>query len=53
MSRLSKYDGQRMQIHVDLNLPFDEQIRLFSKKGIDSTKDRADVIPYLAFERGD
>lgn len=45
----TKYDGQRMQIHVDLSRPFDEQIRLFNKKGVDCTKRRAAVIPYLAF----
>ena len=42
----TKYDGQRMQIHVDLSLPIDKQIQIFSKKGQDSTKRREEIIPY-------
>src|SRR5579859_1227611 len=40
----TKYDGQRMQIHVDLTLPIDQQIKIFSKNRKDSTKDRWEII---------
>jgi hypothetical protein len=40
----TKYDGQRMQIHIDLTLPMDQQIKIFSKNRKDSTKDRWEII---------
>lgn len=40
----TKYDGQRMQIHVDLTLPMEQQIKVFSKNRKDSTKDRWEII---------
>jgi DNA ligase-4 len=43
-----KYDGQRMQIHVNLALPLDNQVKLFSKDGHDSTKRRDEIIPYVS-----
>ncbi|KAF8323539.1 uncharacterized protein EI90DRAFT_2935697 [Cantharellus anzutake] len=36
----TKYDGERVQIHVDTSLEFRRQIRIFSKSGRDSTLDR-------------
>ncbi|KAG8788433.1 hypothetical protein FRC15_004408 [Serendipita sp. 397] len=36
----TKYDGERMQIHVDLSLPLPRQIVIFSKSKRDSTSDR-------------
>ena len=41
----TKYDGQRMQIHVDLTRPYDSQVQIFSKDRNDSTKARAEIIP--------
>jgi DNA ligase 4 len=41
----TKYDGQRMQIHVDLSLPQDKQIQIFSKSRKDSTRTRQEIIP--------
>jgi DNA ligase 4 len=41
----TKYDGQRMQIHVDLSLARDKQITIFSKSKKDSTKKRAETLP--------
>src|SRR5579862_7924626 len=41
----TKYDGERMQIHVDLTLPLALQIQIFSKSRNDSTKERSDIIP--------
>lgn len=41
----TKYDGHRMQIHVDLSLPVDKQIQIFSKSRKDMTKDREPVVP--------
>ena len=43
----TKYDGQRMQIHVNLALPEHQQIVIFSKNRKDSTKDRWDIITYF------
>ncbi|KZW03301.1 hypothetical protein EXIGLDRAFT_828657 [Exidia glandulosa HHB12029] len=43
----TKYDGERMQIHVDMSLPFDQQIRIFSKSKRDSTGDRDATIPLI------
>ncbi|EJD40837.1 hypothetical protein AURDEDRAFT_170030 [Auricularia subglabra TFB-10046 SS5] len=36
----TKYDGERMQIHIDFSLPSHQQIRIFSKSKRDSTADR-------------
>ncbi|EJU01771.1 DNA ligase/mRNA capping enzyme [Dacryopinax primogenitus] len=36
----TKYDGERMQIHVDFSQPASSQIRIFSKSKRDSTQDR-------------
>jgi hypothetical protein len=41
----TKYDGHRMQIHVDLSKPLDKQIKIFSKCRKDLTKDRGRVVP--------
>jgi hypothetical protein len=41
-----KYDGQRMQIHVNLALPLDKQVKIFSKDRHESTKKREEIIPY-------
>jgi DNA ligase-4 len=41
----TKYDGERMQIHVNLSLPLDKQVQIFSKSRKDSTKDRYEVVP--------
>jgi hypothetical protein len=41
----TKYDGQRMQIHVDLSLPLDQQVQIFSKDRKNSTKHREEIIP--------
>ncbi|KAG8908637.1 hypothetical protein FRB99_004925 [Tulasnella sp. 403] len=37
----TKYDGERMQIHIDLRRPVGDQLRIFSKSKRDSTQDRA------------
>jgi ATP dependent DNA ligase domain len=47
-----KYDGWRMQIHVDLSLPEEKQIRIYSKDRNDSTKDRREILPYKKLGRG-
>lgn len=44
----TKYDGERMQIHVDMGLPRDEQIRIFSKSKRDSTGDRDATLSYVS-----
>lgn len=41
----TKYDGERMQIHVDLTLRLDQQVQIFSKSRLNSTKNREGVIP--------
>ena len=41
-----KYDGERMQIHVDIS-NINEPIKIFSKSGRDSTKDRIDSHPII------
>ncbi|GAA5989589.1 hypothetical protein JCM10908_000545 [Rhodotorula pacifica] len=43
----TKYDGERVQLHVDLSLPADRQIKIFSKSGRDSTLDRKRLIPVI------
>ncbi|GAA5897078.1 hypothetical protein JCM8208_006163 [Rhodotorula glutinis] len=43
----TKYDGERLQIHVDLSLPPLEQIRIFSKSGRDSTETRHLLKPII------
>lgn len=40
----TKYDGLRMQIHVDLSLPLDQQVQIFSKSRKNSTKNREEII---------
>ncbi|PVF99886.1 hypothetical protein CPB86DRAFT_730576 [Serendipita vermifera] len=35
-----KYDGERMQIHIDLSLPYQQQITIFSKSRRNSTLER-------------
>ncbi|QRV88820.1 ATP-dependent DNA ligase [Ceratobasidium sp. AG-Ba] len=42
-----KYDGERMQIHVDFSKPVQEQITIFSKNKRDSTWDRAGTHPII------
>lgn len=41
----TKYDRERMQIHVDLTLRLDQQVQIFSKSRLNSTKNREGVIP--------
>jgi len=36
----TKYDGERMQIHIDLGRDPSDQIKVFSKSKRDSTMDR-------------
>ncbi|KPV75538.1 uncharacterized protein RHOBADRAFT_53505 [Rhodotorula graminis WP1] len=43
----TKYDGERLQIHIDLGLPPLEQIRIFSKSGRDSTDTRHLLLPII------
>ncbi|KAI9740974.1 MAG: hypothetical protein M1818_004580 [Claussenomyces sp. TS43310] len=40
MSVETKYDGEYCQIHVDMSKPKSKQIKIFSKSGKDSTRDR-------------
>ncbi|KAF8603783.1 hypothetical protein BDV93DRAFT_544423, partial [Ceratobasidium sp. AG-I] len=42
-----KYDGERMQIHIDLSKPSHRQITIFSKSKRDSTLDRAGTHPVI------
>lgn len=41
----TKYDGERLQVHIDLSLPAQDQIKIFSKSTRDSTKDRHRLLP--------
>ncbi|BGP16121.1 hypothetical protein JCM10213v2_004115 [Rhodosporidiobolus nylandii] len=43
----TKYDGERLQIHIDMSLPPDQQIRIFSKSGRDSTQTRHLLLPII------
>ncbi|GAA5899280.1 hypothetical protein JCM6882_009303 [Rhodosporidiobolus microsporus] len=43
----TKYDGERLQIHIDLALLPHEQIRIFSKSGRDSTQTRHLLLPII------
>ncbi|KAG9037569.1 hypothetical protein FRB95_005151 [Tulasnella sp. JGI-2019a] len=43
----TKYDGERMQIHVDLSLPTAPAIQIFSKSKRDSTMDRIACHPII------
>ncbi|GAA6048228.1 hypothetical protein JCM3770_006492 [Rhodotorula araucariae] len=43
----TKYDGERLQIHVDMSRPPLEQIRIFSKSGRDSTETRHLLLPII------
>ncbi|GAA5824088.1 hypothetical protein JCM11251_001517 [Rhodosporidiobolus azoricus] len=43
----TKYDGERLQVHIDLTLPPHEQIRIFSKSGRDSTQTRHLLLPII------
>ncbi|KAF8513409.1 hypothetical protein BU17DRAFT_31851, partial [Hysterangium stoloniferum] len=42
----TKYDGERMQIHIDLSRPLNEQITIFSKSKRNSTQDRMGTHAY-------
>lgn len=42
----TKYDGFRMQIHIDLTLERAQQIKFFGKDRRDRTKYRTEAIPY-------
>ncbi|KAG8745643.1 hypothetical protein FRC10_007340 [Ceratobasidium sp. 414] len=42
-----KYDGERMQIHVDFSKPTQAQVTIFSKSKRDSTWDRAGTHPII------
>ncbi|GAA6016518.1 hypothetical protein JCM11491_002348 [Sporobolomyces phaffii] len=48
----TKYDGERLQVHVDLTLPLDQQIKIFSKSGRDSTKTRHLLHPIIRASLG-
>ncbi|GAA6059260.1 hypothetical protein JCM10212_006653 [Sporobolomyces blumeae] len=41
----TKYDGERLQIHIDTSLPEPLQIKIFSKSGRDSTQTRHRLLP--------
>ncbi|KAI5475749.1 ATP dependent DNA ligase [Pseudohyphozyma bogoriensis] len=43
----TKYDGERLQIHIDLIKPYEKQIQIFSKSGRDSTRDRILLHPII------
>ncbi|GAA5851191.1 hypothetical protein JCM8547_004160 [Rhodosporidiobolus lusitaniae] len=43
----TKYDGERLQIHIDLSLPYHQQIRIYSKSGRDSTQTRRLLLPII------
>jgi DNA ligase-4 len=47
MSVEKKYDGEYCQIHIDMSQTPQQQIKIFSKSGKDSTKDRAKVHGYV------
>ncbi|GAA5853542.1 hypothetical protein JCM5353_008815, partial [Sporobolomyces roseus] len=48
----TKYDGERLQIHIDLSLPRDRQIKIFSKSGRDSTETRQLLHPIIRASLG-
>ncbi|KDQ19564.1 hypothetical protein BOTBODRAFT_28144 [Botryobasidium botryosum FD-172 SS1] len=43
----TKYDGERMQIHIDLSKPEKHQVQVFSKSKRDSTLDRIATHPII------
>ncbi|GAA5943754.1 uncharacterized protein JCM15063_005827 [Sporobolomyces koalae] len=48
----TKYDGERLQVHINLDLPFEQQIRIFSKSGRDSTQTRHLLHPIIRASLG-
>ncbi|SGY45760.1 BQ5605_C001g00336 [Microbotryum silenes-dioicae] len=48
----TKYDGERVQAHIDLSLPIERQVQIFSKSCRDSTKDRYRLIPIIRASLG-
>ncbi|GEM07306.1 ATP dependent DNA ligase [Rhodotorula toruloides] len=48
----TKYDGERLQIHVHLSLPPPQQIRIFSKSSRDSTETRRGLLPIIRASLG-
>lgn len=40
-----KYDGERIQVHVDMSTPW--RIRIFSRSGRDSTYERSTIMPFV------
>ncbi|BGP31986.1 hypothetical protein JCM10296v2_003765 [Rhodotorula toruloides] len=48
----TKYDGERLQVHIDLSLPPREQIRIFSKSSRDSTETRRGLLPIIRASLG-
>lgn len=48
----TKYDGERLQVHVDLALPAPLQIQIFSKSTRDSTLDRHRLLPVIRASLG-
>ncbi|BGP07980.1 hypothetical protein JCM10049v2_003825 [Rhodotorula toruloides] len=48
----TKYDGERLQIHIDLSLPPSQQIRIFSKSSRDSTETRRSLLPIIRASLG-
>lgn len=47
MSVETKYDGEYCQIHVDMSKVPQQQIKIFSKSGKDSTRDRIKIHRYV------
>jgi len=47
MSVEKKYDGEYCQIHIDMSQAPQQQIKIFSKSGKDSTQDRVKVHQYV------
>ncbi|KAM0787656.1 hypothetical protein ACM66B_003720 [Microbotryomycetes sp. NB124-2] len=43
----TKYDGERLQVHVDLSKPSHQQIQIFSKSKRDSTEVRIRMLPIV------
>lgn len=43
----TKYDGERLQIHIDMDLTWERQIKIFSKSGRDSTHTRSKLLPTI------
>jgi len=40
-----KYDGERIQVHIDMTTPW--HVRIFSRSSRDSTYERSSIVPYI------